>query len=110
MWWQVPISIGMVPAVSTAGFLYGGVAVTSAVTDHLLGSSGRVVQDRPIWSLRWADIPQLSIRGRHFPLSWQQYRQQSQRPVSLEDPGWELSAAAADNRPVIDTIQGRFQP
>ena len=28
--------------------------------DHQIRRSGRIVQNRPLWSLRWADIPQLS--------------------------------------------------
>ena len=43
----------------------------------LIRSSRHIVQDRPLWSVRWADIPQLSIRGWCCPPPWQQYWQQS---------------------------------
>jgi hypothetical protein len=36
----------------------------------------QVVQDRPLRSVRWADIPQLSARNRCCPVAWQQYWQQ----------------------------------
>ena len=45
--------------------------------------SGRVVQDRPLRSVRWADIPQLSTQGGCCPAAWQQYWQQS-RPNGLD--------------------------
>jgi hypothetical protein len=32
-----------------------------------------------MWSVRWADIPQLSMPGACCPPSWQQYWQQSRR-------------------------------
>jgi hypothetical protein len=47
--------------------------------DPLLRSSRHIVQDRPLWSVRWADIPQLSRRVRCCPPSWQQFWQQSRR-------------------------------
>ena len=43
----------------------------------LIRRSGRVVQNRPLRSARWADIPQLSARGGCCPAAWQQYWQQS---------------------------------
>jgi hypothetical protein len=39
----------------------------------------RIVQDRPLLSVRWADIPQLSTRDEGCPAAWQQYWQRSQR-------------------------------
>ncbi len=54
------------------GSMAGGVAVTAAVSDHLLRRSGQAVQDRPLRSEGWADIPGLSIRGKRCPPSWQQ--------------------------------------
>jgi hypothetical protein len=65
--------------VGSGGPVGGGVAVTSAVSDQLLRRSGQAVQDRPLRSVGWADIPGLSIRGRRCPPSWQQYWQQSHR-------------------------------
>lgn len=47
--------------------------------DHLLRRSGHTVQDRPSWSVRWADIPELSVSARRCPMAWQQYWQQSRR-------------------------------
>jgi hypothetical protein len=38
-----------------------------------------IVQDRPLRSVRWADIPQLSTPDRCCPAAWQQYWQQSRR-------------------------------
>src|SRR5262249_53660781 len=42
----------------------------------LIRRSGQVVQGRLSWSVRWADIPQLSNRYRGCPSAWQQYWQQ----------------------------------
>jgi hypothetical protein len=54
--------------------------------EHLIRSSGHIVQDRPLQSVRWADIPQLSIRGRCCPPSWQQYWQQPQCSRRMSRP------------------------
>jgi len=45
--------------------------------DPLIRSSGHTVQDRPLRSMRWADIPQLCIGDRCCPPSGQQYWRQS---------------------------------
>jgi hypothetical protein len=45
--------------------------------DLLLRRSRHIVQDRPLPSVRWADIPQPSTRDRPRPAAWQQYWQQS---------------------------------
>ena len=37
----------------------------------------QVVQDRPLRSVRWADIPQLSVSDRRCLAAWQQHWQQS---------------------------------
>ena len=42
--------------------------------------SGWIVQDRLLWSLRRADIPQLSVRDASCPTAWQQCWLQSRRP------------------------------
>ena len=47
--------------------------------EHLIRRSGHIVQDRPMWSIRWADIPALSVGCRCCPPPWQQYWQQSRR-------------------------------
>jgi hypothetical protein len=49
-------------------------------------STGHTVQDRPWWSVRWVDIPQLSIRVRHCLPSWQRYWQQPAETWTAEDP------------------------
>ena len=41
-------------------------------TDLLIRRSGHFVQDRPLQSLRWADIPQLSVWAAPCPVAWQQ--------------------------------------
>jgi hypothetical protein len=46
--------------VSLMGWLCGGVAVTSAVRDHLLRSNGRTVQTCPGVAVLWGDVPGLS--------------------------------------------------
>src|SRR5689334_15380148 len=66
--------------VSLMASLCGCVAVTSAVNDHLLRRSGHIVQDRPLRSLCWGDIPHLPMPGGGCPPSWQQVRQQSRHP------------------------------
>jgi hypothetical protein len=45
----------------------------------LIRRSGQVVQDRPLRSVRWADIPELSARASRCLAAWQQYWQQSRR-------------------------------
>lgn len=55
--------------------------------EHLIRRSGHIVQDRLLWSLRWADIPQLSTRVGRCPAAWQQYWQQSQAPSRLNRSG-----------------------
>ena len=45
----------------------------------LIRRSGRIVQGRPTWSVRWGDLPQLSMPGRRCPPSWQQCWQQLRR-------------------------------
>ena len=52
----------------------------SRTGDDLIRWSGRIVQDRPLRSLRWADIPQLSAWDAPCPAAWQQCWQQSRRP------------------------------
>jgi hypothetical protein len=47
--------------------------------EHLIRSSGHIIQDGPLPSVRWAGIPQLSISGGRCLPSWQQYWQQSRR-------------------------------
>jgi hypothetical protein len=47
--------------------------------DHQIRSNGHIVQDRPLRSVRWADIPQLPTRDRCCLAAWQQYWQQSRR-------------------------------
>ena len=54
------------------------------VGEHLIRRSGHIVQGRPLRLVSWVGIPQLSVRGRCCPLSWQQYWQQSRR--SDRDP------------------------
>jgi hypothetical protein len=51
--------------------------------DLQIRRSGRIVQDRPLWAVRWADIPELSVRVRGCLVAWQQYWQQSLRPCLL---------------------------
>jgi hypothetical protein len=45
--------------------------------EHLIRRSRHIVQGRPLQSVCWADIPQLSARGRRCPAAWQQCWQQS---------------------------------
>jgi hypothetical protein len=54
----------VVVSVRSLGLLGADVAVTTAVSRHLIRSNGHIVQDRPSVSVRWADIPQLSMRVR----------------------------------------------
>src|SRR5262249_44702863 len=53
--------------------------------DLQIRRSGQVVQGRLSWSVRWADIPQLSNRYRGRPSAWQQYWQQSRRNRTYPD-------------------------
>jgi hypothetical protein len=48
-------------------------------TDLQIRRNRRIVQNRPLRFVRWADIPQLSTRDRCCPAAWQQYWQQSRR-------------------------------
>jgi hypothetical protein len=47
--------------------------------DHQIRRNRHIVQERPLPSMRWADIPELSTRDRRCPRAWQQYWQQSRR-------------------------------
>jgi hypothetical protein len=47
--------------------------------DLLFRRSRHIVQGRPLPSVCWADIPELSVRIRRCPAAWQQYWQQSLR-------------------------------
>jgi len=40
--------------------------------EHLFRRSGHIVQDRPLQSLRWGDIPQLSVRDAPCLAAWLQ--------------------------------------
>jgi hypothetical protein len=53
---------------------------TQRAREHLIRRSGRIVQNRPLWSLRWADIPQLSAWDAPCPAAWQQCWQQLRGP------------------------------
>ena len=46
----------------------------------LIRRSGHIVQDRPLRSLRWADIPLMSAWDAPCPAAWQQCWLQSRRP------------------------------
>jgi hypothetical protein len=45
----------------------------------LIRRSGHIVQNRPLRSVCWADIPALSAQDRRCPAAWQQYWLQSLR-------------------------------
>ena len=58
--------------ISLEGFGSGGRALrVGRYEEHLIRSSGQVVQDRPLRFVCWADIPELSIRAWRCPPSWQ---------------------------------------
>jgi hypothetical protein len=93
---------------SPAASLRGGVAVTSAVSDHLLRRSGHIVQDCLLRSLCWADIPRLSAWDASCPAAWQQCWQQSRpgahpRPSAFQAghmPSWRGSCECYALSPV----------
>jgi hypothetical protein len=47
--------------------------------EHLVRRSGHIVQDRPLRSVCWTEIPQLSAWDAPCPAAWQQHWQQSRR-------------------------------
>ena len=51
----------------------------------LIRRSRHIVQDRPLRSVCWADIPELSVRDRRCPAAWQQYWQQSRGTALILD-------------------------
>jgi len=57
-------------------------APSTGCQDLQIRRSGHTVQDRPSWSVRWADIPGLSVRVSGCPVAWQQCWQQSPGPSS----------------------------
>ena len=69
------------------------------IPDLLIRRNGRIVQDRPLRSLRWADIPQLSAWDAPCPAAWQQCWQQSRRPGA--DPDRLLSGRTYAQLPWI---------
>jgi hypothetical protein len=61
-------------------------SLPSLSTDLLIHRSRHIVQDRPLRSVRWADIPGLPVRDRRCPAAWQQLRRASRdRPCQ---PNW----------------------
>jgi hypothetical protein len=58
----------------------------------LIRRSRRIVQDRPLRSLRWANIPQPSTRDHRYPAAWQQYWQQSRWTSLNRSPGHPAGA------------------
>jgi hypothetical protein len=63
--------------------------------DLLIRRSGQVVQDRPLRSVCWADIPQLSARDRHCPAAWKQLPQNS---FDLRPSAFQTSCHCRDAR------------
>jgi hypothetical protein len=64
--------------------------------EHLIRRSGHIVQDRLSWSVRWADIPQLSARDAPCPSAWlQSWRPRAEpRPSAFQAghiPSWRES-------------------
>jgi hypothetical protein len=55
----------------------------TTAADHQIRRSRRIIQDRPMRSVGWADIPQLSARVRCCLAAWQQLWQQS-RPYRTD--------------------------
>jgi hypothetical protein len=66
------------------------------------------VQDRPLRSVRWADIPQLSTRDRRCPAAWQQYWQQS-AAGRLRSPTVCFSQAGCIPVPALVLSVGQIQ-
>jgi hypothetical protein len=52
----------------------------------LIRRSGHIVRDRQLWSLRWADIPQLPVWDAPCPAAWQRCWLQSRRPGADRRP------------------------
>jgi hypothetical protein len=70
----------------------------------LIRRSGQAVQDRPLRSVRWADIPQLSVRDRCCPAAWLQSWLQSPRNGADPRPSAfrpDISPVAADRAGVM---------
>ena len=47
-------------------------AAESPPNDDLIRRTGQAVQARPLWSVRWADVPLLSTGDRRCPSAWHQ--------------------------------------
>ena len=54
--------------------------------EHQIRKNGNAIQDRPLRSVGWVDIPGLSIRGRRRPPSRQQGRQPSLNVTRMSAP------------------------
>jgi hypothetical protein len=60
-----------------------GAAVRCPLPGHPIRRSRHIVQDCPLRSVRWADIPQLSVRDRRCPAAWRRSWQRS-RPSAFQ--------------------------
>jgi hypothetical protein len=70
----------------------------------LIRRSGHIVQDRPLRSVRWADIPQLSVWDAPCPAAWLQHWLQSWRPGADPRPSVfrpDISSVGADRASVM---------
>jgi hypothetical protein len=56
-------------------------------------SSRHIVQDRPLQSVCWAGIPELSVQDRRCTAAWQQYWLQSLRSVVRNGHGFRVDRA-----------------
>jgi hypothetical protein len=67
--------VSVVASVRPVGLLGADVAVTVAVSRHLIRRYRQVVQDRPSLAVCWADIPGLYVSVGRCPVAWQQSQQ-----------------------------------
>jgi hypothetical protein len=65
------------------GVLRSVLTPTPMGQEHLIRRSGHIVQDRPLRSVPWTDIPQLSAWDASCPAAWQQSRRPGADPPTV---------------------------
>ncbi len=86
---------------------FGGALGGTRTPNLLIRRLRQVIQDRSSWSMRWADIPQLSTRDQRYPAAWQQYWQQSRWTSLNRSPGHPASTLGRlPSRPIAEIPTG----
>jgi hypothetical protein len=92
---QAPLTGSGCREYSNGGFGGGHPHFPLHAPDHQIRRSGHILRGRPLRSLSWADIPQLSAWDAPCPAAWQQCWLQSRRPGADPRPSQASHDACA---------------